>query len=254
MGGDAVLVKLGVPWLEEVLPEGFPANTSTLVSGPGGSGKPLIGYIFASGWLKNGGTVIFLLTSTTVDYLRNTMRLLGTDLERYRRRVFFVELDPAMNGIELVSDNHVRANFVKPDVWDESIALGSVYLSNSRQTLGTMVVGSALNLLFFSPTYGRAIHEKIKGALGVDKTKTYFLTVNTDVFGDMVRELEGVADNLMFSRMEKPMRLFLRIERIKGAPFKRKEIEVPLSREILEEIRKEAERGKKNLIPAIKRL
>ncbi len=249
-----MLVRLGVDWINEILPKGFPTNTSTLVSGPGGSGKPLIGYAFASSWLKNGGNVVFLLTSTTLEYLRNTMRLLGTDLNDYYGRVFFIELDPTIDAIEPVSDTHVRANFVKPDVWDEALSLANIYLSNSPSELGTMVVGAALNLLFFSPTYGKAIHEKIKGALSVDKTKTYFLTVNTDVFRDMVEELERSTDNLMFSRMEKPMRLFLRVERIKGAPFERKEIEVPLSREILEEIRKEAERGKKNLIPAIKRL
>ncbi len=249
-----MLVKLGVDWIDEILPQGFPTNTSTLVSGPGGSGKPLIGYAFASGWLKNGGNVVFLLTSTTLEYLRNTMRLLGTELDDYYGRVFFIELDPTIKTIKPVDDTHVRANFVKPDVWDEVLSLANIYLSNSPCKLGTMVVGAALNLLFFSPTYGKAIHKKIKGALLADKTKTYFLTVNTDVFRDMVEELERSADNLMFSRMEKPMKLFLRVERVKGAPFERKEIEVPLSREILEEIRKEAERGKKNLIPAIKRL
>jgi len=249
-----MLVKLGIDWIDGILPRGFPANTSTLVSGPGGSGKPLIGYIFASGWLRNGGNVIFLLTSTTLEYLRNTMRLLGTDLDDYYGRVFFIELDPTIEDIEIVDDDYVRANFVKPSVWDEALSLASIYLSNSPSEIGTMVVGAALNLLFFSPTYGKAIHEKIKGALSVDKTKTYFFTVNTDVFREMVGELERVSDNLMFSRMEKPMRLFLRVERVKGAPFEKKEIEVPLSKEILEEIRKEAERGKKNLIPAIKRL
>ncbi|NJE10577.1 hypothetical protein E3E25_06520 [Thermococcus sp. MAR1] len=253
----SVLVKLGIPWIGGIIPRGFPSNTSTLVSGPGGSGKPLIGYIFASGWLKNGGNVVFLLTSTTLEYLRNTMGLLGADLDDYGSRVFFVELDPGIEGIEIVSDEHIRANFVKPEIWDEALALASVYLSNVPKTiapLGTMVVGAALNLLFFSPTYGRAIHRKIMDTLASNKTKTYFFTVNTDVFRDMVEELEGAADNLMFSRMEKPMRLFLRVERVKWAPFERKEVEVPLSREILDEIREEAERGKKNLIPAIKRL
>ncbi len=248
-----MLVKMG-GWIDRILPQGFPTNTSTLVSGPGGSGKPLVGYAFASGWLRNGGNVVFLLTSTTLEYLRNTMKLLGTDLDDYYGRVFFVELDPMIEAIEPVDDTHIRANFVKPDVWDEAISLASIYLSNTPSELGAMVVGAALNLLFFSPTYGRAIHEKIKGALSVDKTKTYFLTVNTDVFRGMVEELERSVDSLMFSRMEKPMRLFLRVERVKGAPFEKKEVEVPLSREILEEIRREAERGKKNLIPAIKRL
>ncbi|WP_297417484.1 ATPase domain-containing protein [Thermococcus sp.] len=248
-----MLVKLG-GWIDRILPQGFPTNTSTLVSGPGGSGKPLVGYAFASGWLRNGGNVVFFLTSTTLEYLKNTMKLLGTNLNDYYGRVFFVELDPMIDAIEPVGDTHIRANFIKPDVWDEALSLANIYLSNSPSELGTMVVGAALNLLFFSPTYGRAIHEKIKGALSVDKTKTYFLIVNTDVFRGMVEELEKSADSLMFSRMERPMRLFLRVERVKGAPFERKETEVPLSKGILEEIRKEAERGKKNLIPAIKRL
>jgi hypothetical protein len=249
-----MIVKLDAEWLRRILPEGFPANTSTLVSGPGGSGKPLIGYIFASEWLRKGGRVAFLLTSTTLEYLKNTMKLLGTDLDNYYGKVFMIELDPTVDGIEIVEDDRIRANFVKPEVWDEALSLADIYLNNTPSELGTMIVGAALNLLFFSPTYGKAIHEKIKETLAGDKTKTYFFAVNTDVFKDMVEELEKAADNLMFSRSEKPMRLFLRIERVKGVPFSREEVEVPLSREILEEIRREAERGKKNLIPAIKRL
>jgi len=73
------IVKLGIGWIDELLPGGFPTNTSTLVSGSGGSGKPLIGYIFAPKWLKNNGNVAFLLTSTTVKYLKNSL---------------FIELDP----------------------------------------------------------------------------------------------------------------------------------------------------------------
>lgn len=42
------IVKLGVSWIGGILPHGFLLNTSTLVSDLGGSGKPLIGYIFVS--------------------------------------------------------------------------------------------------------------------------------------------------------------------------------------------------------------
>ncbi len=35
-----------------VLPEGLPLNTSTVITGSGGSGKPLIGETFVSAWLK----------------------------------------------------------------------------------------------------------------------------------------------------------------------------------------------------------
>ena len=70
-------VKLGMEWLDSILPEGFPTNTSTIISGPGGSGKPLAGYLFASGWLRNGGKVAFILTSTNLDYLKNVMNIFG---------------------------------------------------------------------------------------------------------------------------------------------------------------------------------
>ncbi|WP_461865184.1 hypothetical protein [Thermococcus sp.] len=91
----------------------------------------------------------------------------------------------------------------------------------------------------FSLTYGKAIHGKLREILCSDKTKTYFFTVNT---GEIVEELEKVADNLMFSRMEKSMKLYLRIERMKWTPFRRSEVEVSISKEILEEIRNEAEK------------
>ncbi len=34
---------LGQDWFNKLLPEGLPVPSSTIISGPGGSGKPLIG-------------------------------------------------------------------------------------------------------------------------------------------------------------------------------------------------------------------
>ena len=145
-------IRFGIDWIDSILPEGFPINTSTLVSGPGGSGKPLIGYIFASGWLKNGGEIIFILTSTTLEYLRKTMILLGIDLNRYTGKIFFIELDPTIDDIEKVSFDHIKANFVKPETWDKMLSISNLYLKKKCE-LGIMIVGAALNLLFFSEKY-----------------------------------------------------------------------------------------------------
>jgi KaiC/GvpD/RAD55 family RecA-like ATPase len=245
-------VKLGGE-IDKILTEGLPVNTSTLVSGPGGSGKPLIGYLFASGWLKNRGNVIFILTSTSLEYLKNMMKILGCDLDEYSNRVFFIELDPQIEDIEKMGEVSIKANFVKPQIWDEMLKIADNCLKKDGG-IGTMVSGAALNLLFFSPTYGKEVHKKIKEILREDKSKTYFFTVNSDAFKNLVEELESEADNLMFSRMEKPMKLYLKIARMKGVPFIKEEVRVPLSKEILEEIKREAERGKKDLIPAIKRI
>jgi len=247
-------VKLGIDWIDSILPEGFPTNTSTLVSGPGGSGKPLIGYMFASGWLENDGKVVFILTSTTLEYLRGTMKILGTNIDDYAEKMFFVELDPAIDGIEEEGAHHIRANFIKPEVWNEALSLANNYLNGTESKLGTMISGAALNLLFFSRTYGKKIYAKIEETLKEDKDRTYFFTVNSDAFRDMVEELEKNVDNLMFSRMGEGMKLYLKVTRMKDAPFMEKEVEVPLSRDVLESIKREAEKGKKNLIPAIKKI
>jgi len=128
------------------------------------------------------------------------------------------------------------------------------YFGGNSGKLGTMVVGAALNLLFFSPTYRDDIHAKIKETLKDDKSKTYFFSVNTNVFKDLVKGLEDPSDNLMYSRTDKPMILYLRIVRMKGVAFVEEEVKVPLSREVLEEVKREAEKGKRNLIPTLSKI
>ena len=237
--------KLNIEWIDKLIPEGFPLHTSTLVSGPGGSGKPLVGYIFASSYLNQGGNLIIILTSTNRQYVINVMKIFGVDLLKENDRVFYIELDPTIKDIEKIDENTIKANLVKPDVWDEI----KKYMKGNE-----MVVASALNLLFFSKTYGDKIYEKLREIIKNDKNTTYFFTINSDAFRDKALGLEEVADNLMFSRMEKPMKLFLRIERMKGVKFLNKEVKIPLGKNILKSIKMEAEKGKKNLIPMISKI
>ena len=47
-------------WFDRLLPEGLPIPSLTLLSGPGGSGKPLIGNVITASWLRQGGSVVFM--------------------------------------------------------------------------------------------------------------------------------------------------------------------------------------------------
>ena len=47
-------------WLDKLLPDGYPLLGATLVSGPGGSGKPLISLLFSAAWLDAGGRALFM--------------------------------------------------------------------------------------------------------------------------------------------------------------------------------------------------
>ena len=241
-------------WLQEILPGGFPYPSTTVVSGPGGSGKPLIGYMFASEWLQQGGSVVFLLTSTTYEYFCDTLRMLGTDPEKFARQIRYVELDLTQKEPLQTADNYWKANFVIPEVWDQVMEIVHRFTAEVSDDPGVMVSGSALNLLFFSGTYQKQIQEHILQTIRSEKRETYFFTVNSDAFKELIIPVEEAADNLMMSRMEKPMQLFLKILRMKDVPYVKEEVKVPLSREILKSLREEAEKGKRNLIPGIKKI
>ncbi len=47
-------------WLDRLMPEGIPIPSSTVISGPGGSGKPLIGLAVVASWLRQGGKVVLV--------------------------------------------------------------------------------------------------------------------------------------------------------------------------------------------------
>jgi len=246
-------LKLQQEWLQNILPDGFPYPSSTLVSGPGGSGKPLVGYMFAKEWLEQGGAVVFLLTSTTFEYFKDTMRMLGIDIERFNDHILYIELDTTQKQIIKTKDNYLQANFVIPEIWIQMIKEIDRF-GKPFDVPGVMVSGSALNLLFFSDTYKEKIQSGILETLTENRRHTWLFTVNSDAFKKLITPLEEAADNLMMSHMEKPMQLFLKIINMKGVSFKQETVKVPLSQEILKSLREEAEKGKRNLIPMIKKL
>ncbi len=53
----------------------------------------------------------------------------------------------------------------------------------------------------------------------------------------MRTEVKKAAENLMFARMEKPMELEIEIAKMRGVDFLEGTSEVPISKEVLEEIK-----------------
>ncbi len=58
----------------------------------------------------------------------------------------------------------------------------------------------------------------------------------------------------MFTRMKKPMKLLFRISRIKEVKFSKGEVNVPISKEALTEIKGLAEATRKRIIPEIMKI
>ena len=51
-------LKININWLDELLPESISILSSTLISGPEGTGKALVEFAFVAAWLKAGGSLI----------------------------------------------------------------------------------------------------------------------------------------------------------------------------------------------------
>lgn len=242
-------IKMEYDWLKKLIPEGFPYPTSTLISGQGGTGKPLVEFAFVASWLKFGGSIVGIpLQYQTMELVKAAMgKLYNLDIKNYNEKIVFIQFDPHIDTYEELEGNVLKANLLKPKVWDSVIVKADNMVE--KKELGTLVFVSALNLLLFSPTYKNDVVENVMNIIKNDKSKTYLFSVSTSAFADEIKLWEEAADNLMYTRMEKPMKLFFKVTKMKGVKFSREEIQVPISKEMLGDIRETAEATRKRIIP-----
>jgi len=248
-------LRIRQPWLAELLPEGLPDPGSTVISGPGGSGKPLIGFAFVYNWLKAGGNVIFIpLQYPEIKLVKTSLkRLYDLNIDEYSDKIAYIRLNPDLATWQKTNGNTLEANLLKPHVWDEAINEADSLLAKGGD-LSTLVSASALNLLLFSPTYREHNLDKFEKLLSEDKKRTYLFSTSTDAFREDIERWEKAAASLMFARMEKPMKLYLKIARIENKEVSFKEAQVPIEKEILEEIKEIAESARKREIPKLAKI
>jgi len=248
-------LKTGIKWIDSVIPEGLPLISTTIITGPGGSGKPLIGETFVAAWLKEGGSVVFMsLQYPSKEFISESIKnVAGINLDDYNDRIIFLQLDTEINDLIEEGENIIRVNLVKPEVWDKAINRASSKLPNEGP--GILIFGSALNLLFFSPTYGDQILNKIKNTIVLNSTKTYIFSVSTTAKAEEISQIENAADNLITSHSEKdPFRLFMKVLKMKNVSYNSTEVQVPISPETLMHIKKIADHSRTKVIPAISKL
>jgi KaiC/GvpD/RAD55 family RecA-like ATPase len=246
-------------WLDRLMPEGIPIPSSMVISGPGGSGKPLIGLAVVASWLRQGGKVVFVpLQYPDRAFTENDLaRLYHLLLSEYAGSFFFVKLDlgldPEAGVVEQSGPDEVQANLVNPETWTRALDLAEHALGTSD--LGTLVYSSALNLLLFSPTYGERMLSRLETMLREDKSCTYLFTVSSSALKEKIVTLEQAADHLMFAQMPRPeKKLHLRMARLRGAPYLEESIVVPFSREALEAIKQMADASRVTQIPTIRKI
>jgi KaiC/GvpD/RAD55 family RecA-like ATPase len=246
---------LQADWLNQLMPEGLPIPSSTLLTGPGGSGKPLVGNFIASTWLRQGGSVIFMSLQYP-DYsfiISSLKRITQLNLDDYEGRTAFIELDVHQDGMEKRKGRSFKANVVNPTVWDEALHHACEMVPNEGP--GVLVFGSALNLLLFSPTYEQEILEKMKKTLQDTSACSYLFSTSSTAKGKEIAELEAVADNLISIRGDQASKkILLKIERMKAVQFISDEIEAPFTPKVLQELKDIADQSRKVIIPLVSKI
>ncbi|MBN1438554.1 MAG: hypothetical protein JW929_04015 [Anaerolineales bacterium] len=248
-------LKIGIDWMDKLLPEGLPLRTSTILSGAGGSGKPLIGDHFVASWMRAGGSVVFLsLQYPSVEFLDESLKIItGLDLGEHRRRMVFLSLDVSLEGMLEPEENVIKVNLVKPGILND--ALEKAFGMIPGDGPGILVFGSAINLLLFSPTYGEALLEEMVSLLRDDKRRTYIFSVSNNVKPKEIARLESAADNLIMARSENnPIRLYMTVRRMKGVPFLKEEIQVPIPPPSLEYMKQIADHNRKRIVPQVSKI
>ncbi|MCD6400797.1 MAG: hypothetical protein J7L73_02600 [Anaerolineales bacterium] len=245
----------GFSWLDQLLPQGFPIHTSTLLSGPGGSGKPLIGDAIVSAWLRQGGSVVFMsLQYPSNEFIFASLKgVANLDLNEYLNNIIFIELDATIDDMKIINNHHIKANMVKPLVWKNALTKACEMIPD--QGPGKLVFSSAINLLLFSPTYGEKILEQMKETISDTDKCTYLFAASTTAKKEEVEEIEAVVDNLVFTYSEKqPFRLHMQIKRLKDLPFSKEEILVPIPPDALLNVKEIADHSRKRVIPLISKI
>ncbi len=242
--------QIDFPWMQQLLPDGIPVPASTIITGPGGAGKPLIGAVLADAWLKQGGTLVHLLINFDRGYSEKLLLNFYKDLDTYSDKIVYVVFDPEMDGVEKTGPDMVKANLLKPDNLDSAILQANQLLPSSD--LGSLVYGSALNMLLFSPTYGAGIHQKIVELL--QSNDNYLFTIANNSFEEQIAVWEKIADNLFFMHGTGIMHLGFKILRVSEGRFSKDEVGVQLTEEELSTMRAEADISRKHFIPTIRKI
>ncbi|GEM_PF-226397 len=245
----------GIGWFDSLLPSGLPVPSSTVISGPSGTGKPFVGLSFAGSWLRQGGRVIFIPIHSSYPQLfdRGLRGLHGHSLQDFPDSHFFILLDTDMDsregGVEVAGSNSIRCNVVNPQIWQEALDLASASMEGQGPIL---IFASALNLLLMSPTYGEQFFQMLLETIRNPGGWTYLLAVSSSILLKKIIILEQAADHLfLMERVSGDPRVLLRAARVRGAGFASSSVPIPTMPDLVEELKNDAIASRRILIPTV---
>ncbi len=249
-----MLIKSDINWLNELFPKGFESKESILISGPGGSGKPLVALGIANAWLKAGGSIVNIpLQYPSMSMIKESMKsIYNMDLDDYKGRVSYIQFNPEIDGIKQKNESVIEANLVKPGQWKHAVEKAKTMVADT--SLGVLVFASALNLLLFNRKYKDEVYESIKENLENVSDTSYLFTVANNVFTDDIKRWEETSDNLMVTHLDDNMTLSLKVKKMHSVPYSQNWHVIPIESSKFDEIQAVAQSSRKKNVKAIKNI
>lgn len=97
------LIKTGIPGLDELFKGGIKKNSSILVTGGPGTGKSILAWQFIFEGAKRGEPGLFISAEEEVAAVRENMKALGLDTEKYEKEKKIVFMKQPVTSKKLVS-------------------------------------------------------------------------------------------------------------------------------------------------------
>ncbi len=228
--------------LDKIFPEGIEVPNFTLIGGPGGSGKPLLSFIYIMNWLRRGGKVIYVATSTSPEFVRKTTGLLHLgDVSAFeqKKHIGFLDVRPVEKKI---SNTEIQAPMMQPAVFRAKISELEHQLSGD---FGTMLAIPALNLLFMNKTSRKELFQTVLNLLNERKDMTFVFTINEDVFQEMSNQLKERADVFLETFMEQ--KKIVVVAQRANVPFRQEKLLIDFGPQVLAKVKEEADARRKKL-------
>lgn len=234
-------VQLKYSWLSDVLPEGWPYPSSTVLSGPMGAGKPLIAGAFLSSWLQNGGSIISMpLQFPDPAFTTQNMKdLYHFDMNKYQEQMVFVSFNPEIDGVHQQKERHLEADLVIPENWYEVIRQSKALLPSDD---GILLFSTAINLPLVADRYADPLLEMFHQLFTDPSGMSYLFALSTSMVNDRAGQVTEMADNLVDGYISRDNKLRFEILRMKGVEFRKGEQQVPFGARNLQDAEERAKK------------
>lgn len=243
-------IKIAQSWLDDLIPEDIKIPSTTVVTGPAGTAKEILGSMIAASWLNQGGSLIHILMNFKRDHAEKLLSYYDVNVDKLSNKVVYINFDPQIKTIKQINENEFQANILNPVTFNTILNKAKNILQKPDSKILNYM--TALNMLLYSNSYSKDILTKFYAMIN-NKLINLF-TFSDNVFGDEMNYIKEKAQNVFYVHGTGIMHLSLKIMKINRNIISTNEIEMPINEELINQHLLEIQKFRQELIPIIKRI